>query len=217
MFNEDKANQFKQKAISMGFDESLIDSFIEQKRNEPQEEEFSYIPNQETGIGIEDNQKMMSRYATPQEAMDLMPTETQGSGSILPGKYALTQAFGNRSRIEKYSGFVNLGADFAVPSNTPLAAPPGDWVVSKVSKGWSGGSGNYVQVMNTKTGEKIGYEHLNKISVVPGQRVGGKVVGLSGSTGNSTGPHASLPYQDNSGRYKDILSSQYANYLFGSS
>lgn len=161
-------------------------------------------------------QKVLGEYATQNDVQPMIA----GAG-VLKG-VKLTQPFGNRSSIEKYSGGVNLGADFATPMNTPLPIPDGNWQVIEASSGFNNGSGNIVKVRNTKTGEVLGFEHLNKISVKPGQTIsGGTVIGLSGGgqsgpgRGNSSGSHASLIYLDPSGKYGDILTSPYARYYFG--
>lgn len=181
-------------------------------------------------LGIEDESMQMSRMLTPEEQQTALNTlgETGNVGSIkqtgvIPFKAPITQPFGNRSRIEKYSGGVNLGTDFSVPSGTPLSVPDGEWVVRKATPGWNGGSGNYVEIVNSQTGESLGFEHLSKIGVQPGQKInGGEVVGLSGGDqrgngrGNSTGAHASIPYKNPQGQYQDVLKSPYANSMFGS-
>ena len=53
-----------------------------------------------------------------------------------------------------------------------------------------GGFGNYVRIKEDETENRIYLAHLEKIYVKVGQRVSyTTVVGLMGSTGNSTGPH----------------------------
>lgn len=150
-------------------------------------------------------------------------TPVAGESAVAGNIPKITQAFGNRSSVEAFSKGVNLGTDFGVKKGTPLALPPGEWEVMTTftgakegNRGANSGSGNLVKVVNTKTGEMLAFEHLSGVGVRPGQRLnGGTVVGLSGNTGNSTGPHASIPYQDASGKYHDIMSSPYAKYIFG--
>ncbi|MQT02455.1 M23 family metallopeptidase, partial [Streptomyces jumonjinensis] len=58
-----------------------------------------------------------------------------------------------------------------------------------VSAGWNGAYGNEVVVQHSD-GKYSQYAHLSSLSVSAGQSVsGGQQIGLSGSTGNSTGPH----------------------------
>jgi len=156
--------------------------------------------------------------------LNLESFEGGEQSGIIPGKARVTQVFGNYNPgVEKFSGGRNLGVDFAVKKGTPLALPPGQWeVISTFGKAVEGnrsankGSGNLVKVRNSQTGEMLTFEHLDSVGVNMGQMInGGTVIGRSGNTGNSTGPHASIPYQDASGKYLDILKSRYGKYIFG--
>ncbi|MSR73219.1 M23 family metallopeptidase [Candidatus Parcubacteria bacterium] len=81
------------------------------------------------------------------------------------------------------------GVDAATPLGTPiLASAPGVVIVSKNS-GWNGGYGVYT-VISHSNGTQTLYAHLSSaIAPVGSQVVQGQVIGRSGSTGNSTGPH----------------------------
>ncbi|MFF7855026.1 peptidoglycan DD-metalloendopeptidase family protein [Streptomyces sp. NPDC007904] len=85
-----------------------------------------------------------------------------------------------------WSSGYHTGVDFAVPAGTSLKAVGSGTVVSA---GWAGAYGNQV-VIQLADGYYAQYAHLSSLSVSAGQTVsGGQQVGLSGSTGNSTGPH----------------------------
>ncbi|MEZ3179692.1 peptidoglycan DD-metalloendopeptidase family protein [Streptomyces pimonensis] len=85
-----------------------------------------------------------------------------------------------------WSSGYHTGVDFAVPTGTSLKAVGAGTVVSA---GWAGAYGNQV-VLKLDDGHYAQYAHLSSLSVSAGQAVtGGQQVGLSGSTGNSTGPH----------------------------
>lgn len=85
-----------------------------------------------------------------------------------------------------WSSGYHTGVDFAVPTGTSLKAVGAGTVVSA---GWAGAYGNQV-VIKLDDGHYAQYAHLSSLSVSAGQTVtGGQQVGLSGSTGNSTGPH----------------------------
>ncbi|MFC8393287.1 peptidoglycan DD-metalloendopeptidase family protein [Streptomyces sp. NPDC057238] len=85
-----------------------------------------------------------------------------------------------------WSSGYHTGVDFAVPTGTSLKAVGAGTVVSA---GWAGAYGNQV-VIQLDDGHYAQYAHLSSLSVSAGQTVtGGQQVGLSGSTGNSTGPH----------------------------
>jgi murein DD-endopeptidase MepM/ murein hydrolase activator NlpD len=77
------------------------------------------------------------------------------------------------------------------------------------------GYGNTVLIRNADTGEKIRTSHLSQINVQPGQKVKtGEVLGLSGATGNVTGPHTDVEYRNKLGVLADILNTAYGKQLF---
>ena len=84
------------------------------------------------------------------------------------------------------------GTDFAVPSNTPVvAADDGTVIYSEWSD--SGGWG----VVIDHAFDRTAYFHNNQLFVYPGQHVSrGQLIALSGSTGNSTGPHVHFEVRD---------------------
>jgi murein DD-endopeptidase MepM/ murein hydrolase activator NlpD len=85
-----------------------------------------------------------------------------------------------------WSSGYHTGVDFVVPTGTPLKAVAEGTVVSS---GWGGAYGNQV-VIRLNDGYYAQYAHLSQLSVSAGQTVGvGQQVGLSGATGNVTGPH----------------------------
>ena len=95
------------------------------------------------------------------------------------------------------------GQDIRVSSGTEVFATGAGTVVES---GWSGdGFGNYV-VIDHGYGYKTTYAHLSRIEVPKGLNVKrGSLIGLSGSTGISTGPH--LHYQiDLFGKHENPLS-----------
>ncbi len=82
------------------------------------------------------------------------------------------------------------GQDFEVPYGTEVYAT-GDGTV--VESGWEGGFGNCI-VIDHGYGLQTVYGHLSNIKVPKGLNVKrGDLIGISGSTGQSTGPH--LHYQ----------------------
>ncbi|MFI9611532.1 LysM peptidoglycan-binding domain-containing M23 family metallopeptidase [Streptomyces sp. NPDC052023] len=85
-----------------------------------------------------------------------------------------------------WSSGYHTGVDFAAATGTPLKAVGAGTVVSA---GWAGAYGNQV-VIKLADGYYAQYAHLSSLSVASGQSVtAGQQIGLSGSTGNSTGPH----------------------------
>ncbi|WP_328666649.1 M23 family metallopeptidase [Streptomyces sp. NBC_00322] len=83
------------------------------------------------------------------------------------------------------SGY-HTGVDFAASTGTTVkAVGPG----TVVSAGWGGAYGNEVVIQHSD-GSYSQYAHLSSLAVSAGQSVsGGQQIGLSGTTGNSTGPH----------------------------
>jgi murein DD-endopeptidase MepM/ murein hydrolase activator NlpD len=81
----------------------------------------------------------------------------------------------------------HAGMDIFAPMGTPIYAAKGGTVISA---GWNnGGYGNLVLVSHGD-GLVTAYAHMSQVIAVQGQSVGaGTILGLEGSTGNSTGPH----------------------------
>ncbi|MFB7059076.1 peptidoglycan DD-metalloendopeptidase family protein [Streptomyces vinaceus] len=85
-----------------------------------------------------------------------------------------------------WSSGYHTGVDFIASSGTTVRAVGAGTVVSA---GLGGAYGNEV-VIRHADGKYSQYGHLSQLSVSVGQSVtGGQTIGLSGSTGNSTGPH----------------------------
>jgi murein DD-endopeptidase MepM/ murein hydrolase activator NlpD len=97
------------------------------------------------------------------------------------------------------TGGIHKGIDYAATINTPVvAAVPGVVVHAGkhiYKKGWGWAFGLHVIIDNDRfpdgsAGLWAGYCHLNGVNVSVGQRVRqGQLVGTSGNTGRSTGPH----------------------------
>lgn len=102
-------------------------------------------------------------------------------------QYRVSSNF-NPRRLNPVTGRIapHKGVDFAIPVGTPvLAVGDGEVIVSKRS----GGAGNYVAIRHGRQ-YMTRYMHMKKLLVKPGEKVKrGERIGLSGSTGRSTGPH----------------------------
>lgn len=91
-----------------------------------------------------------------------------------------TSGFGSRW------GTVHLGDDFATPVGTPLRALHDGTVVAV---GYYYGMGNRVEI-DYGNGISSIFAHMTSFTASVGQQVSaGQVVGYSGNTGHSTGPH----------------------------
>ncbi|AYC37178.1 M23 family metallopeptidase [Streptomyces griseorubiginosus] len=121
------------------------------------------------------------------EAKPAAATQSTGSSSgyTLPVTGA-TIGTGYRVAGAMWSSGYHTGVDFVVPTGTPLKAVAAGTVVSA---GWGGAYGNQV-VIKLNDGYYAQYAHLSQLSVSAGQTVSeGQQIGLSGATGNVTGPH----------------------------
>ncbi|KOU02998.1 peptidase [Streptomyces sp. NRRL F-2295] len=106
-----------------------------------------------------------------------------------------------RASGASWSSGYHTGSDFQAASGTPvLAIGPG----TVVSAGNSGSYGNEV-VIKHEDGMYSQYAHQSSLNVSVGQTVtGGQQIGLSGSTGNSTGPHLHFEVRTGPGYGSDV-------------
>ncbi|MEC3881820.1 M23 family metallopeptidase [Parapedobacter sp. 10938] len=107
---------------------------------------------------------------------------------LKPGSYTrISSGFGRRASPTARASSNHMGIDIPASRGTPVYAPA-DGVVAK-TRGSAGGYGKMIE-MEHSFGFSTVFGHLHEIMVEPGQKIGrGKVIGLVGSTGISTGPH----------------------------
>lgn len=90
-------------------------------------------------------------------------------------------------------GLQHNGVDIPVPVGTPVHAAAGGRVEAAGSAGTAGIRIRLAHSPDIKTV----YMHLSRTTVVAGQNVmGGQVIGYSGNTGQSTGPHLHFEVHD---------------------
>ena len=106
----------------------------------------------------------------------------QGSGQLIwPLNGPVSGSFG-----EARPGHMHAGIDIVVAEGTPIRAADGGRVALM---GWVGGYGNYTCVQHTSSLSTC-YAHQSSFATSNGANVSqGQVIGYSGNTGNSTGPH----------------------------
>lgn len=128
--------------------------------------------------------------ATPATGRAAASTTTaSASGFVCPiagcgGRF--TSGFGARSSPGGIGSTNHKGDDFATPIGTPLRAVHSGTVVAV---GWYGGFGMRVEI-DLGGGTSVIYGHMSAFSATVGEQVSpGEVIGYSGNTGNSTGPH----------------------------
>jgi murein DD-endopeptidase MepM/ murein hydrolase activator NlpD len=98
----------------------------------------------------------------------------------------ITSTFGYRIHPIYGDRRLHAGVDFRAPTGTPLLAAAAGEVVFA---GWKSGYGN-TTIIDHGGGLATLYAHQSSIGVKVGQEVKrGAVIGLSGATGNVTGPH----------------------------
>jgi murein DD-endopeptidase MepM/ murein hydrolase activator NlpD len=110
---------------------------------------------------------------------------TSASGPAYDGYYAKPFIGGHRTQgLHGYNG-----VDYGMPLGSTLyASAPGTVIISKNS-GWNGGYGNYVVIEHPNNTQTV-YGHMTSTVVSVGQTVSrGQLIGYSGNTGKSTGPH----------------------------
>ncbi|MFC7303610.1 peptidoglycan DD-metalloendopeptidase family protein [Streptomyces monticola] len=121
------------------------------------------------------------------------------NGFTAPVEGAISTSY--RTAGGMWSSGYHTGTDFSVPSGTAIKSV-GEGTV--VSAGWGGSYGNEV-VIRHADGHYSQYAHMTSLNVSTGQTVsGGQQIGLSGSTGNSTGPHLHFEIRTGPGYGSDV-------------
>jgi len=79
--------------------------------------------------------------------------------------------------------------DYGLPVGSELYASAAGTVIVSKNSGWNGGYGNYVVIQHRNNTQTV-YGHMSRTIVSVGQNVTqGQIIGYSGNSGNSTGPH----------------------------
>ncbi|HEY1074376.1 MAG TPA: M23 family metallopeptidase [Patescibacteria group bacterium] len=108
-------------------------------------------------------------------------THISASGYMLPIKY--------RGISRGIITGVHTGIDFLAEVGTPVWAAADGTVTTADASGWNGGWGKTIVITHSES-QNTRYAHLSKLIVSEGQVVKrGDVIGYSGNTGRSTGPH----------------------------
>jgi len=111
-----------------------------------------------------------------------MPSPS-AAGLIWPVEGTLTSGFGYRW------GRMHEGIDISVPEGTPIRAAADGTVILLQSEYESGGYGNYTCI-DHGGGLSTCYAHQSSFATSVGASVNqGDIIGYSGNTGHSTGPH----------------------------
>lgn len=115
-----------------------------------------------------------------------LESREEGSPGLVGGWVRFPTTWPVQGRLTQDFHSAHRGIDIGVPVGTPIRTTLSGRVVYA---GWNAqGYGNLVIVENGPW--RTYYAHLSEIPVNVGQWVqAGEVIGLSGNTGNSTGPH----------------------------
>jgi murein DD-endopeptidase MepM/ murein hydrolase activator NlpD len=114
-------------------------------------------------------------------------------------KFRLSSEFGELSPVRDHP---HHGIDFAMPEGTELRSVF-EGVVERVVDFGNENLGKGVFIRHDDGTLSI-YGHLKEISVKPGEHVdAGELIGLSGNTGHSTGPHLHFAMKDANGNWLD--------------
>lgn len=110
----------------------------------------------------------------------------------VPASSVITQTFAEHLAAKEKYGWTNYngGIDWGIPENTPVRAAMAGKViwVGPDSQGISKGYGLHVRI--ECGGYILLFAHLSRVIVSVGQDViATTIIGFSGNTGNSTGPH----------------------------
>ena len=116
------------------------------------------------------------------------------------GSYGISQRFGETATNPNG----HTGIDYLCPLATPVLASESGTVIFA---GWKNGGYGYCVYIKHPDGNTTVYEHLlSTIPVKAGQHVErSQVIGYSGTTGNSTGPHLHFEALDPSGKPFDPM------------
>ncbi|WAH39491.1 M23 family metallopeptidase [Alicyclobacillus dauci] len=113
--------------------------------------------------------------------------------------WQVTTTFG---AVDSSHAASHSGVDLALPMDTPVQSITSG-VVEKITHEGSQGFGNAVW-LKEPDGYRIVFGHLDKVKAYAGERIHkGDVIGLSGDTGYSTGPHLHIGVMAPNGKWVD--------------
>lgn len=133
--------------------------------------------------------ELLAEARSHQERMKQLP-------AILPTDGPVVSGFGKRMHPILRVVRPHSGIDILVNQGTPVVAP-GNGVVESAGRG--GSLGNYVRIKHAAAGYVTTYAHLSRVGegIKRGTKVTrGELIGYSGSTGQSTGPHLHYEVRD---------------------
>lgn len=155
---------------------------------EPNNLEFPYRLYPETQILVPGAVRELFVWTPPDLSSVVGNTSWEGAGvrPVIVGTGTFLYPVNSRNYTQYY-WYGHRGLDIALAEGSAVTASDTGTVTYA---GWNNyGYGNLI-VVNHGNGYETFYAHLSGINVVPGQIVyQGNVIGASGNTGNSSGPH----------------------------
>jgi murein DD-endopeptidase MepM/ murein hydrolase activator NlpD len=137
------------------------------------------------------------------------PTRIPRMNDLIHGRYRVSSEYGDRvSPTDRTKREFHKGVDVELRPNHPLTAAVDGEVIAV---GNNLPSGNFVSIKDAD-GNVYSYSHLNSSKVIKGQKVKrGDLIGLSGNTGRSTGPHLHFGVKDKQGNYRSPTEEELKN------
>jgi len=186
-------NTLKQKALAVTAAKSAKDALLSETKNSEANYKKLLADRQQKRDAFE---KSLSDYESQLKFIlnpSLLP-EAGSSALAWPlDKIYVTQLFGKTvAGARLYASGSHSGVDFRAPIGTPVKSMGVGTVIGTGNtdlycQGASFGNWVFIRYNN---GLSSTYGHLSVIEATPGQKVQtGDIVGLSGNTGHSTGPH----------------------------
>ncbi|RMD55159.1 MAG: LysM peptidoglycan-binding domain-containing protein, partial [Candidatus Thermofonsia bacterium] len=155
---------------------------------EPNNLEFPYRLYPDTQILVPGAVRELFVWTPPDLSSVVGKTSWEGAGvrPVIVGTGTFIYPVNSRNYTQYY-WVGHRAVDIALPEGSPVYASDTGTVTYA---GWNVyGYGNLI-VINHGNGYETFYAHLSAINVVPGQIVyQGNVIGATGNTGNSSGPH----------------------------
>ncbi|MGI5888736.1 MAG: peptidoglycan DD-metalloendopeptidase family protein, partial [Oscillospiraceae bacterium] len=146
-------------------------------------EEIQYVN------GVEVSRETVSETVTVEPQDEVITVGSKAyDGEIITGSGTMAFPAPNYQFISRgYTAGYHLGIDIAIASGSPIyAADSGTVIVSQ----WTDSGYGYYIIIDHGNGLKTLYGHCSQLLVSVGENVTkGQLIALSGSTGNSTGPH----------------------------
>ena len=159
---------------------------------------------------LDETTKLMNEYAADQKALEQMHAAEEkaadeidaqiADSDVVPGSEGfiwpvstskmISSPIGSRVAPGGFGSTNHKGVDICnVGYTSSVYATKSGRVLLTNSSGWGGGYGNYV-VIDHGGGLTTLYAHMSVVKVSPGDTVSqGTVIGVTGNTGASTGPH----------------------------